>query len=442
MKRTLVWIAVVLVAAAALVLPRLLESLQVTTAEVRQGRVRAWVEERAETSLPRVWHVTMPVDGRVLPITLEAGDPVARDQVVARLDPADLDTRLAVAEAELAGIGTDLELNARKNFEELTLVEYGSLLEAVDRVVQASREKEKASAARVGFADKALRSKLESYEKNATSGLELWQAELDKAESDVGLTNDRLVTSALLAMRAAFTMYPSYVNEYVERKAVGRSGLLADQAGARARLEQARRDRGRVEVRSPIEGVVLARHHDEERVLAAGTPLLDLGRRAELEVTAELLSQEALGVRPGMPVELFGAGLEGHALSGKVLRVGPRAFTKLSSLGVEEQRVEVRISIDALPPMDELPLGVGYRLRARIFIGEADGALAVPRRALLRGDGGRSQVFVVEAGHARLVDVELGLVNDDEAQVRAGLAAGARVVLSPPSKLEDGMRVR
>lgn len=441
MKRKLIYVVILLLVVLALFLPGLLESLPVRSAQARTASMRVWVEERGRTSLPRIHEISMPIDGRLLPIEIEEGDAVKKGQVLARLEPVDLDSELRAAQARVHELDAELAINARKNFEELVLQEYGEMLRSYDKVVEASREKEKASDAAVVYSRKLLKSQEESYAKKASSGRDLWQAQLLKAQAEVELTNDRLITNALIAMRAAITIFPSYVREYQARKGDQRKGLLARKTAAEAALERIRRDRSRIELRSPVSGLLLSRHQQEERVLPAGTLLLELGRPEDLQVSVDLLTQDAMQIRPGNPVEISGSGLGVRPMRGQVLRRKPRGFTKLSSLGVEQQRVEILIALNGVSTADKEKLGVDSRLRVRIFTDQKPEALLIPRRALIRGAKGSWSVYRIQDGRAIEVQVEIGLVNDDEVEILEGLDPGDHVVISPSSKLEDGSRV-
>ena len=210
---------------------------------------------------------------------------------------------------------------------------------------------------------------------------------------------------------------------------------LADLAQARAALDAAVEEPGAATiVRAPSRGRVLAVPERSARVVAAGTPLLQLGDPGALEVAADVLSSDAAGVRPGQHVILRGWG--GPPLDGIVRVVEPSARTRLSALGVEEQRLNVIID-PVTPPR---ALGDGYRLDASIVVWEAR-ALSVPAGALLR-DGETWQLFVVRDGRAVRTRVLIGHVGNGAAEVLSGLRPGDRVVLLPPDQLRDGARVR
>jgi len=173
-------------------------------------------------------------------------------------------------------------------------------------------------------------------------------------------------------------------------------------------------------------------------VVAVGTPLLEIGDPGDLEVVVDLLSTDAVRVAPGAAVALEDWG--GRApLGGRVRRVEPSGFTKISALGVEEQRVNVIVDLVERPP-EGFVLGDGYRLEARIVVWQADDALQVPSSALFRRDG-VWHVFRVEGGRARLRGVEVGERSASDAEVKAGLEAGDEVVLYPSDRVEEGVRV-
>jgi HlyD family secretion protein len=170
----------------------------------------------------------------------------------------------------------------------------------------------------------------------------------------------------------------------------------------------------------------------------AGEPLLEIGDPAELEVVADLLSTDAVKIRPGSPVFIDQWGGP-DALHGHVRRIEPAGFTKVSALGVEEQRVNVVIDFDAASA--ETPaLGDNFRVEVRVVVWQADSVVKVPAGSLFRR-GADWAVYAVEDGRARLRTVTVGQRSSQEAQIVSGLDAGAVVVLYPADTLEDGARV-
>lgn len=187
-------------------------------------------------------------------------------------------------------------------------------------------------------------------------------------------------------------------------------------------------------VRAPVNGRVLRVLEESERVVAAGTPLVEVSNTSKVEVVADVLSTDAVKIRPGTAVLVEGWGGDGP-LRARVRLIEPSAFTKVSALGVEEQRVNV--VADFVDPF--VPLGDGYHVEARFVTWEGE-ALKVPAGALFRR-GDAWSVFLVEGGRAVCRDVEAGQRNESEVEIKSGLAEGDRVVLHPPSELEDGARV-
>jgi HlyD family secretion protein len=193
-----------------------------------------------------------------------------------------------------------------------------------------------------------------------------------------------------------------------------------------------------ITVVSPVNGRVLRIVTESEGVVLAGAPLVDVGSPEQLEVVVDLLSADAVRVQPGQRVIIEAWGGE-RPLAGKVRRIEPFGFTKVSALGIEEQRVNVVIDITA-PRENWLRLGHGYRVEPRIVLWEAADVLRVPLSALFR-HGERWAVFVESAGRAQLRDVEIGQGNGLEAEVRSGLESGERVVLHPGDRVSPGVRL-
>ena len=170
-----------------------------------------------------------------------------------------------------------------------------------------------------------------------------------------------------------------------------------------------------------------------------GTPLIEVGDPSDLEVELDVLSPDAVRIRPGARVQLEHWGGE-RPLEGRVRRIEPAGFTKISALGVEEQRVWVLVDL-LDPPAAWQDLGDAFRVEARLTIAEADQALKLPAGALFRREQAWN-VFVVEDGRARPQTVTVGLRNDLEAQVVEGLQEGDQVVVHPSDRVRDGVRVR
>jgi HlyD family secretion protein len=360
--------------------------VDVETAAVARGPLRVTVDEDGVTRVQERYAIAAPVAGRLLRVELREGDAVAAGDVVARIAAPPLDAR-TVRQGQ-AGVAA----------AEAVWREAGAAL--------AAREAELAQARRETRRMRVLE------QAGALSRQALEQAET--AEQ----VKTRAVSAAAARVRAAAAD--------LEAARAALSG--ADPAALAAETV--------TEVRSPVRGRVLRVAQESETPVAPGTPLVELGDAQALEVLVDVLSTDAVRIRPGMPVLVEEWGGPG-VLEGRVRTVSPSAFTRVSALGVEEQRVNV--VADLLAPGG--PLGEGYRVEARIVTWEGANVLKVPLSALFRHGAGWA-VFVADAGRARLRPVTLAHRGEEEAEVVDGLRAGESVILYPSDEIAAGVRVR
>jgi HlyD family secretion protein len=366
--------------------------VEVELGAITRGPMTVTVDDLGETRVADMYVVSAPVSGQLLRVPLEEGDRVVSGQtLLARIQPTEpgpLDARtLAQTEANVRALQAQLratqarvaEVRAERQLAELELARLSEL---------AGR----------GFVSRA---------------------QLDRARA----TRDR--------MRAS-------VAEAIDSVEAARQNLAAAR-GALITAGNPHTGRGAVTVTAPVSGYVMRVPQESERVVAAGTPLVEVGDPARLEMVTDLLSADAVRVSEGAPVSIEDWGGE-KPLHGRVRRVEPYGFLKISALGVEEQRVNV--VIDFIDPREAWQrLGHGYRGRVRITIWSARDVLRVPIGALFR-DGGEWAVFAVGPDDvARLTRVRIGRMNDEEAQLLGGLSEGARIILHPGDRVEDRIAV-
>lgn len=369
--------------------------LEVDMGEVARRPMTLTVDEEGRTRVRDAYTVSAPVDGRLLRVEVRPGDAVTGGKtVVGRMVPS-VPTPLDARD----------ETRARADL---------AAAEAALKLARADRER---AAADRDLAQVQLRRIRGLRRSGAASQLQLDQAEREARTTAAALHN----AEAAIAVREA-----------ERRGALSRlrrfGGEGAKDAGTKG-----------LPIHAPADGRVLRVMRESEGPVSAGTPLMEIGDVENgLEVVVELLSSEAVRVSPGDRALLSGWG--GDAiLNGTVERIEPFAFTKVSALGVEEQRVNAIVRLTD-PPEAFARLGHGFRVEVRIVVWEARDALAAPSSAVFR-NGRDWAVFVVEDGTARLRAVAIGRNNGVDAQVLDGLRPGDRVVVYPSSDLTDGARV-
>ena len=355
--------------------------IPVETATAARGLLRVTIDEEGRTRVRDRYIVAAPVAGRVARIALEEGAPVTRGLVVARLSAAPLDPR-AREQAQAR----------RRAAEDAERAATAAVSEARAALEQVRRSRARAESL---FARRLL-----SPEQREEAAL----AETTAVR--------RLEAQDFLAQAAAH-----------------------DVEQARAALSGARSDGGEaLALVSPVAGRVLRIPERSERVVAAGTPLLELGDPTRLEIVVDLLSEDAVRVHPGDRMLVRGWGGD-RELEAHVRLVEPSGFTKVSALGVEEQRVNVLADLDETPP----GLGDGYRVETQVLVWEGS-VLKVPASALFQ-DGDQWRVFLVRDGRAHSRLVQVGHRGPFDVEITGGLAAGDLVVRQPTDKLADRSRV-
>jgi HlyD family secretion protein len=444
-KSLLIALVVVGLIAAATAYSRLTGGVAVESAVVRREVIREMIDETAKTRLPEVHLVTMPYPARIEPIKVTEGSIVHQGEVVAQVMKWDLELQLRQAKAAVERLKASWIENADVSVEKISHAQTISFVESMDATVKAARERVKAGKAKLDYAISNLERVSKLTPSGAKSVDDEERARLLKIESEVSYQQDQLILAAVEATQAATKLMPTLVMTYIDRKSLAGDVLKKQEEEALAALDRAKTDAQRGAMASPVDGVVLDRYESNERFVSAGTVLVRIGELDRLEVESEVLTQDVGNVKPGDPAEVYGPAIGSRAAKATVDHIFPAGFTKVSSLGVEQQRVKVILKftqeeLDRL--RSERRLGVEYRVRIRIFTASNDNALVVPRSALFRGPSGAWQAFAIRGGKARLQDVKVGLMNDETAEILDGVTEGEAVVLAPESGLADGVRVK
>ena len=395
-RRLILWGGASVVVVALIALASRPRPVPVDMASVVRGTLSVTLDEEGETRVRDRFEISAPVAGRVLRIELEPGDRVlAGESVLASFLPA-----------------SPVPLDPRQRAEAQAAVEAAQAMVGRAEALHEQAAQERA------FAESTLNRLRRLQEEGVTSEeqLEIAQLELDTRQE---------------ALEAA---------EFAVRDARGKLAV------ARARVQRFRFRPGdagtgnpeAIQIFSPVDGVVLRRVRESEAVVPAGEPLLEVGDPRELEVVTDYLSNDAVRMRAGQSALIDRWGGD-RPLRGRVLRVEPSGFTKISALGVEEQRVNVVMELEE-PYAARSSLGDAYRVETRVVVWEQEDQVKVPVGALFRR-GANWAVFVVQDEMASERAVEIGERNQREAQVLSGLEVGDRVIVYPGDSVAEGVRV-
>ena len=409
--------------------------IPVDVGEVTEGPFRVTVDAEGKTRVEDRYIVAAPVAGRLQRIELEPGDPVTADAGVAQIDPLPLNTRVAAAQAQLRSLQAELSgvETQRPKSEELAQAE------AQLRSAQATQQAAAAEVAQVQAAlEQARRDRDRAQDLEARGAISRQAREAAELEAtrlarslDAARRERDSAAAAVAAAEEALPLLraqqqdPDYLID----------AYRAQIAGVEAELVNLADEAHRTTLTAPAAGTVLRVPEASARFVQAGDPLIELGDPDQIELVIDVLSADAVKIEPGDPIliEQWGGG---ETLTGTVSTIEPAAFTEVSALGVEEQRVNIIGRFEN----HNLALGDGFRVEAQIVIWTRDSVLQVPISALYRCDGSWC-VFVVQSGRAYPREISLGQRNPSAAVVDTGLDHGEQVILHPSDQIQEGRKV-
>lgn len=365
--------------------------VEVEMGAVTRGPLTVSVLEEGKTRIRDRYVVSPPVAGYLRRVPVRAGDPIVAG-----------DTLLAVIQAAPSSF---LDPRARAQAEAAVRSAEAARLQRNEQVQSASAD--------LDLARKEL-VRAEQLRKKGAIALQ----ELDTASNRVERLSNQLGSARFALNVAEFEL------EQAKAALVQATG---DAAGSGQPIE----------IHAPVTGFVLNVFEESARPVTPGLPIMEVGNPKDLEAEIELLSSDAVNVRPGADVSIEQWG-GGEPLRGKVVLVEPGGFLKISALGVEEQRVKVRVNFSDLPAG---VLGDRFRVEARIVTWTGDKVLQIPTGALFRR-GNEWMTFAVARGRAKLTKVEISHTNGIAAEVTSGLSEGQKVILHPPDTVSEGAAVK
>ncbi|PZD70907.1 Macrolide export protein MacA [Acaryochloris thomasi RCC1774] len=407
--------------------------IPVDLGEVKRGPLQVTVDAEGKTRVRDRFTVAASVSGRLARIDLDPGDPIKGGTVIARIDPLPLNikvresqARLRELRAQLAGVETQRPKSAALAQAQAQI--QGAIAtqqqaeakyqEAQADLAQTSRDRKRAQdLEKSGAQSRKVREDAELAETQRQQEVKAARNQVEVAAANVAAARKAL--SVLQAEQKD----PDYLQDVYRAQIASTESTLTNLA------DEARR----TAVRAPVGGNVLRVMEESARFVQAGDPLLELGNATQLELAIDVLSTDAVKVKPGASINIEHWGGE-QPLQAQVRYLEPSAFTEVSALGVDEQRVNV-IANFANPPRS---LGDGYRVEAQIVVWEDEDALKVPLSALFRCGDQDWCTFVAEQGKAQRRQVVIGQRSSLEAAVDEGLKAGDQVILHPSEQIKAG----
>ncbi|MEL6491292.1 MAG: HlyD family efflux transporter periplasmic adaptor subunit [Cyanobacteria bacterium J06621_3] len=414
--------------------------IAVDLATVQRGPLQVTIAAEGKTRVQDRFVVAAPVDGRLQRITVEVGDQVEAGEIIAQLDPLPLNSQVAAAQARLqalqaqmAGVETQrpksqelVQAEARlRSAEAAQQAATAQVAQAETQWEQAKRDRDRATQLeRQGALSRRDLETAQTLEATKSRELEAARQQLNQSIQSVTAAREDI---PLLQQQQRD---PDYLI----------TAYRADMAAVEAELENLADAANRTTIKAPAAGTILRLPEASARFVQSGEPLVEIGAADDLELVIDVLSTDAVKIKPGNEITLYQWG-GSEDLQATVSAVEPAAFTKISALGVEEQRVNVIAQFSDLGVPPNLSLGDGYRVEADIIIWQTEDSLQVPVSALFRCDVDWC-VFTTEGNRARQQRVEIGRKNAFNTVINTGLMPGENVILYPNEKIEAGSKIK
>ncbi|PMB46114.1 efflux transporter periplasmic adaptor subunit [Fischerella thermalis CCMEE 5201] len=409
--------------------------IPVETARVTRGELRVTVNAEGKTRVRDRFVISAPIDGRLARIELDAGDQVEQGSIVARIDPLPLTAAVKEALGRLAQWQAEREGVATQRPKQATLEQARKRIQAA---LATQRQREATVAQAQAALEQARRDSQRAQELQATGVI----PRKDREIADLNETTkaQELEAAKLAAKSAASEVEVAQAALTVLQQQQSDPDYLlkvydARIASVEAELSKLKDEAARTAIRSPVRGQVLRILQKSSQYVTSGTSLLEIGNISKLELVIDVLSSDAVKIQPGDTI-LIDQGADTQPMMTKVRLVEPSAFTKVSALGVEEQRVNV-IGDFVDPPRF---FGDAYRVDVQIVIWDGKNVLKIPLSSLFRC-GQSWCTFVAKDGKAARRAVEVGQRSDFAAEIRRGLKEGEVVILHPSEQINDGSRV-
>jgi HlyD family secretion protein len=393
---------------------------EVETCKAEKGKIQDYVELRGQVVLDQKETVYSEVSGKILRINVEAGDKVQADTVLLQLDPRDADLSLDRAYADYHAACIALE-NLKRHVKPEEIKQAELQITQGETMVQSNQK---------DYDYK--REKLERFRKLCREGA-ISKQDLKDMEMQV-IAAEGALRDAQQRLKIAQS------NRDLISKGASKTEIVAAEAEvtrAKVQIEEFKNNRGRGTILAGLKGTVLAKLTEEGAVVQPGTPLFEIGNQESSYIKVDLLSDDAIKLRLGQKAVITGDALNDREIGGEVYYIAPKAVTTLSSLGVEQQRVEVRIRFDNR----RYHFQSGYGFDVKLVIREKPNAIYIPEKAVFEMDG-RDHVFVIREGKLELRAVKIGIENDDYYEILSGVMTGDRVVVEPDNSLKPGMKVK
>lgn len=383
----------------------------------RTGTIFESFLEPARTQLSQTYPISMPVDGKIGRIPLKPGDIVLNGQILVPLDAVLYEQKVEEAQASVKELEASIRLNEYDEIEKTLEFEIHAMIQAFGEMLKASEAQVEAEKARSDRADNELTRIRKLFAEQKVSQSELEDVELQAETTLIELRRQEFYLAATKTMMTIVKLGPTYLQQWLTRKRLEREVLLEQRAQAKARLARAQYEFSLAKITSPIDGIVLEKYEEGAHTFPTGHALLLLGKLDDLEIVAEVLTQDALKLAIGAEVQIEIATEEKPFLA-IVTRIEPAGFTKLSSLGVEQQRVKVLLKLKDFPKN----LGVGYRLQARFITKFKQETLIVPRYSVLQEANQEFYVFKIQDNKLFRQPVKVGLRSDLEIEIIEGIS--------------------